>query len=132
MVTPGIERRIAERGAVGPILVSFRAPERRSSILGGLRSRTVTESGYLVNLSVSGAAVVVREIKGLPLRSRVEICHEGVVATAVVRRMVARVDGRVLYGVDFTSLDPGMRDFVFDHVEARRPSSLEKRWTRAQ
>ena len=126
MVTPGIERRIAERGAVGPIRVSFRAPERRRSILGGLRCRTVTEPGYLVDLSVSGAGVVVREIRGLPLRSQVEICHDDAVAKGVIRRMVARVDGRVLYGVDFTSLDPGMREFLFDHVAARRPASVER------
>jgi len=132
MVSTGAERRIVERGPVGPIRVSFRAPERRRGVLGGLRCRTVTEPGHLVDLSVSGAGVVVREIQGLPLRSRVEICHDDLVAAGIVRRMAARVDGRVLYGVDFTSLDPGMRKFLFDHVEARRPAALEKRWTRAK
>ena len=87
----------------------------------------MTEPGYLVDLSVSGAGVVVREIRGLPLRSQVEICHDDAVAKGVIRRMVARVDGRVLYGVDFTSLDPGMREFLFDHVAARRPASVERR-----
>ncbi len=131
MGSHSVERRISGRGPVGPIPVQFRAPERGRGLTGGTRIRTVTEPGYIVDLSVSGAGVVVREIRGLPLRTNVEICHEGLVAAASVRRIVPRDDGRVLYGVDFTSLDPGIRDYLFGFIEARRPDALEQRWTRA-
>ncbi len=131
MASNGVERRIAERGPVGPIPVTFRATERSRGLFGGLRSVVVAEQAYIVDLSVSGTGVVVREIAGLVVKSPVELSHEGHVATASVRRIVARDDGRVMYGLDFTSMDPGMREFLFSQVEARRPGDLERQWLQA-
>lgn len=131
MASHGVERRIAERGPVGPIRVELRATERRKGLLGGVKARVVTEPAYIVDLSVSGAAVVVRRLEGLPVRAPVEVLHEGHVASGVVRRWVERDDGRVLYGIDFTSMDPGMRSFLFDVVRARRPAGLERQWLQA-
>jgi hypothetical protein len=131
MASNGVERRIAERGPVGPIPVTFRATERSRGLLGGLRSAVITEPAYIVDLSVSGTGVVVREVSGLVVKSPVELSHEGHVATASVRRIVPRDDGRVMYGLDFTSMDPGMREFLFSQVEARRPGDLERQWLQA-
>jgi hypothetical protein len=131
MATNGVERRIAGRGPVGPIPVTFRATERSRGLLGGVRSSVVVEPAYIVDLSVSGAGVVVRSIEGLVVKSPVELTHQGHLATAVVKRLVARDDGRIMYGVDFTSMDPGMREFLFSFVEARRPGDLERQWLQA-
>lgn len=131
MASSGVERRIAERGPVGPIPVTFRAAERTRGLLGGVRKAVVSEPGYIVDLSVSGAGVITRMIEGLTVKSPVELTHEEHVASAVVKRLVARDDGRVLYGVDFTSMDPGMREFLFSYVEARRPGNLEQHWLHA-
>lgn len=130
MSSKGVERRIAERGPVGPIPIQFRATERRKGLL-GVKARVVTESGHIVDLSVSGTGVVVRRIEGLPVKAPVELLHEGHVATGVVRRCVERDDGRVMYGIDFTSMDPGMRQFLFHVVETRRPGDLERQWLQA-
>lgn len=131
MASNGFERRIAERGPVGPIPVTFRATERTRGLLGGLRSSVVTEQAYIVDLSVSGCGIVVREIAGLVVKSRVEVSHDDQLVTAVVKRIVPRDDGRVMYGVDFTTMDPGMRDFLFSYVESRRPGDLERQWLQA-
>ena len=131
MESNGVERRIAERGPVGPIPVTFRATERRRGLLGGVRSSVVTESAFIVDLSVSGAGVMIRAIEGLIVRSPIEVSHDGHVATAVVKRIVPRDDGRMMYGVDFSSMDPGMREFLFSCVEARRPGDLERQWLQA-
>jgi hypothetical protein len=130
MASKGVERRIAERGPVGPIPIQLRATERRKGVL-GVKSKVVTESAHLVDLSVSGAGVIVRRIEGLPIKAPVELLHEGHVATGTVRRIVERDDHRVMYGVDFTSMDPGMREFLFHVVEARRPDDLERHWLQA-
>jgi hypothetical protein len=130
MASKGVERRIAERGPVGPIPIQFRATERRKGLL-GVKARVVTESAHMVDLSVSGAGVVVRRIEGLSVKSPVELHHDGQVAVGVVRRCVERDDDRVMYGVDFTSMDPGMRQFLFHVVEARRPGDLERQWLQA-
>lgn len=132
MASHGMERRIAQRGPVGPIAIRLRATERRRGKLGGLRSTVVTESAWIVDLSVSGAGVLVRSIEGLGVKSPVELIHDEHVATATVRRVVPQPDGQVLYGVDFTSLDPEMRVLLFSQVEARRPGDLEAQWLNAR
>ena len=130
MASKGVERRIAERGPVGPIPIQFRATEHRKGLL-GVKSRVVTEAAYIVDLSVSGTGVLVRRIEGLPIKAAVELLHDGHVATGSVRRCDDRGDGRVVYGIDFTSMDPGMRQFLFHVVEARRPGDLERQWLQA-
>lgn len=131
MASHGVERRIAERGPVGPIPVTLVATEARKGLLGGVKRSVVHESAHIVDLSVSGAAVVARTIEGLTLRAAVELHHGGGVARAVVKRLVPRDDGRTLYGLDFTSLDPTMRQELFAMVEGRRPEDLEWRWLQA-
>lgn len=130
MASKGVERRIAERGPVGPIPIQLRATERRKGVL-GVKSKVVTVPAHIVDLSVSGTGVLVRRIEGLPIKAPVELLHDGCVATGTVRRIVERDSGRVVYGVDFTSMDPGMRQFLFHVVEARRPEDLERHWLQA-
>lgn len=127
-----VERRIAERGPVGPLPVTLRATERSRGLLGGLRSVKVAEPAYIVDLSVAGAGVVTREIQGVLVRSPVELSLDGYSATAVVRRIVARDDGRVMYGLDFTSMEPGMRELLYSQVAARRPGDVEQHWLKAR
>jgi hypothetical protein len=126
------ERRISGRGAVAPLPVTLRATERSRGMLGGLRRSTVEVQAHVVDLSVSGAAVIVREIQGLVVRSPVELCHDGHVVSCTVKRIVPRDDGRVVYGVDFGAMDPAMRDFLFALVEGRRPGDLEQHWLQAR
>lgn len=125
------ERRIAERGAVAPLALRMTATEQTKGLLGGLRRVEVTEPAYLVDLSVSGAAVIARAIGGLGVRAPVLLSHEGHSARAVVRRLVQRDDGRVLYGVDFVEMDPEMRVELFSLVAQRRPGELERIWLQA-
>lgn len=132
MGSSGFERRIAGRGPVGPIPVTLHATERSKGRLGGTRVVKVHEPAWITDLSVSGAGVVVREIQGLVVRSPVELQHEELHAETVVRRIVQRDDGRVQYGLDFTAMDPGMREFLFGFVEARRPADLEQQWLNAR
>lgn len=132
MASHGVERRIAGRGPTEPISVTLHATERSPGRLGGTRVRKVAESAHIVDLSVSGAGVVCRPIQGLVVRSVVELHHGELVAVAAVRRIVERDDGRVVYGVDFVQMDPGMREFLFGLVERRRPDGLEQSWTKAR
>jgi hypothetical protein len=132
MASHGVERRIAGRGPVEPIAVTLHATERSSGRLGGTRSKKVAESAFIVDLSVSGAGVVCRSIDGLAVRSVVELRLGELAATAAVRRIVERDDGRVVYGVDFVDMDPGMRELLFGLVERRRPDGLEESWTNAR
>lgn len=132
MSSHGFERRIAGRGPVGPIPVTVHATERRKGRLGGTRVVKVHEQGWIMDLSVSGAGVVVRRIEGVVVRSPVELQHQDLRAETVVRRIVPREDGRVLYGLDFTAMDPGMREFLFSYVAARRPDDLEQHWLNAR
>lgn len=131
MAPHGVERRIAERGPVGPIPVTLVATEARRGLLGGVRRTVVHESAHIVDLSVSGAAVVARTIDGVTLRAAVELHDGGAAARAVVKRLVLRDDGRTLYGLDFTSMDPAMRQELFAMVAGRRPDDLERRWLQA-
>lgn len=126
-----VERRIVERGFVEPIPVTLRATERSRGLLGGVRAVKVSEPGFIVDLSVAGAGIVTREIAGLMVRSVVEVSHEGHSATAVVRRVVRRDDGRAMYGVDFSTMDPAMRELLYSLIEARRPGDVEQRWLRS-
>jgi hypothetical protein len=126
------ERRIAERGPVGPLPVTLRATERSRGLLGGIRSVKIAEPAYIVDLSVAGAGVVTREIEGLLVRATVELSAGGYSATAVVRRIVARDDGRAMYGLDFTSMEPGMRELLYSQVAARRPGDVEQHWLNAR
>lgn len=132
MASHGVERRIAGRGPVEPIAVTLHATERSSGRLGGTRTKKVAEPAYIVDLSVSGAAVVCRSIDGLVVRSTVELHHGDLHTVAAVRRIVPREDGRVVYGLDFVDMDPAMREFLFGLVERRRPEGLEQSWTNAR
>ncbi len=131
MATHERERRIAERGAVGPVALRMTATERTRGLLGGIKRVEVTEPAYLVDLSVSGAGIIARAIEGLVVRSPVELTHDGRSARGVVRRMVPREDGRVMYGIDFTTMDPEMRVELFSLIASRRPGDLEQIWLHA-
>ena len=111
--------------------MTLRATEARKGVLGGIKRTQVDEPAHIVDLSVSGAAVVARTIEGVTPRSAVELHHGDAVALAQVRRVVPRDDGRSVYGLDFTSMDPAMRQELFAMVEGRRPGDLERRWLQA-
>ena len=132
MASNGFERRIAGRGPVGPIPVTFRATERSRGLLGGLRSVGGARAGLHrrpVGVGLPGSSCV--RSQGLVVKSPVELSHDGQLADRGGEADRARDDGRIMYGVDFTSMDPGMRDFLFSFVEARRPGDLERQWLQA-
>lgn len=108
--------------------MTLRATERRKGRLGGVKSKVVEEPAYMVDLSVTGAGVVARQIEGLVIRAPVEFDYAGHTALAVVRRIAPRADGRVHYGLDFASLDPELRDVLFSMVEERRPEGIDSHW----
>ncbi len=111
--------------------MQMKATERQRGLLGGIKRVEVSEPAYLVDLSVSGAGVIARAIEGLVVRSAVELSHDGRTARGVVRRMVPRDDGRVMYGIDFTVMDPEMRIELFSMIASRRPGDLEEIWIHA-
>jgi hypothetical protein len=53
-------------------------------------------------------------------------------ATARIRRIVPRDDGRAWYGLDFVSLDPELREMLFDLIGETRPQALDQYWVNAR
>ena len=132
MEPTGPERRITRRVDVPPIGVVVRAKEFSRGRFGQVSSVDVSEPAEIVELSAAGAGVVVRKITGLTPHAPIELCHEDQVATALVRRLCAWEDGRMLYAVEFTAIDDEMRDLLFTFVDAARPGITEDIWIHAR
>lgn len=126
-----LAKRLGERIPLGEVLVGWRVDE---VVPGRLRDRQrPTELGRLLDVSVSGAAIIApyaQEMRpGRPVAIRLGD------ADGVVRiRRVAEIDDPDwrLYGVEFVESDLELRDWINGLLDAQRPSSAELGWDTAE
>jgi hypothetical protein len=127
----GANRRIGDRLAIDPIEVTWiigdPGPARRSR----RRSKVDSYTGYMIDVSVSGAAILGPSSPQLPLRSAVIIRVHGVESSVMIRRsQAAHVQGMLLYGVQFLVLDKRLETEIYALLSAERPS--EDSWLRSR
>jgi hypothetical protein len=128
MATSAYERRIGGRTPVGQAQITIVVTERARRRFGGVGSRVVEAGAFLMDVSVTGAGIIAPAVEGVGLRAPMTLRANGRETRAVVRRMEGLDDGRVFYGVDFTALDPAMREYLFGLLEQQRPPGLEEYW----
>jgi len=85
----------------------------------------------VLDLSVSGALVLVQGGEVLTPGSPVEIELDGDVGLCRIRRSQVHPDGLVAYGVQFASLDPRLTSRIADLVADDR-RVLDERWRTAR
>lgn len=128
--TVGTGRRLGERLALGEVLLSWRVDE---VIPGRVRDKPrPPEIGRLIDVSVSGAAIVAPASSDLRPGRPVVIRLDG--ADAVVRiRRIGDVgdDAWRLYGVEFVDLDLAFRDWINALLDVRRLDARALGWDRA-
>lgn len=125
------ERRIGTRTRMTPLQIDWRLPDpdrkkRR-------RADPATESAWIVDVSVTGAAIEAPLSEDLFKGHRVRIGVDGSVGIVVIRR-VTPTDNEwtVRYGVEFVDLDPELEAVFRGLLEKERPAGLETRWQRAR
>ncbi len=120
-------RRLGERVPLGEVLVAWRVDE---VIRGRLRDKMrATEVGRIIDVSVSGAAIVAPSSPDLRRGRAVAIRLDD--ADAVVR--IRRIDdfgdpSWRTYGVEFLETDLAFRDWINSLLDIRRPGSRELGW----
>ena len=123
-------RRLGERLPLGEVLLSWRVDE---VVPGRLRDKPrPPEIGRLIDVSVSGAAIVAPASPDLRPGRAVVVRLDG--ADAVVRiRRIAEFgdDGWRIYGVEFLDLDLAFRDWINALLDIRRPDSTKLGWDSA-
>lgn len=85
----------------------------------------------IVDLSITGARVVVDGAEPLLIGTTVSIGLVGGAGTCKVRRVEVGDDDECTYGVEFLWLDTALRDTIDDLVTGDR-GSLDERWHRAR
>jgi len=126
-----LANRLGERISLGDVLIGWRVDE---IVQGRLRDRPrPTEIGRIIDVSVSGAAIVAPaapEMRpGRPVAIRVGE------ADGIVRiRRVSELEepGWCLYGVEFVESDLALRDWINGLLDMRRPTSRELGWDDAK
>ncbi|UDY36519.1 PilZ domain-containing protein [Dermatobacter hominis] len=123
-------RRLGERIALGEVLISWRVDE---VIPGRLRDKPrPPEIGRLLDVSVSGAAIVAPESPDLRVGRAVAIRLDGADALVRIRRMADfGQEGWRLYGVEFLESDLAFRDWINGLLDVRRPDARTMGWDRA-
>lgn len=125
-------RRLGERISLGEVLVAWRANE---VVPGRLRDKPrPTEVGRVVDVSVSGAAIVAPASPELRKGRAVVIQldeHQAVVRIRRISEIEGAAEWRV-YGVEFLETDLGFRDWVNSLLDVRRPGSRELGWDDAE
>jgi hypothetical protein len=128
----GGNRRIGDRLAIDPIEVTWvigdPGPARRRS---RRRQKVDSYTGYMIDVSVSGAAILGPSSPQLPIRSRAIIrVHDGESSVMVRRSQAAHVQGMLLYGVQFLELDKRLETEIYELLSTKRPS--EESWLRSR
>lgn len=127
------EQRLGSRVDVDELWVAWDLgrPDRRG-FLEKRRHPVEQQFGQVVNLSVSGAAVVAPVAQHLRVGSMIDLEAGGFRGMVAVHRVDDIGDPeRRLYGVSFVDFPPAFTDFVYSVLEAARPSGLRDRWQRA-
>ena len=122
-------RRIGRRVATAGLWVEWHpmhGPGRRRP----WRGAADEHRAQIVDLSLTGAMAVVWNAAELAPRDLVAISLEGADGVCRVRRIAARDQGAVAYGVEFTQLAPALDQRI--HELVNRDPSLEGRWHAAR
>lgn len=85
----------------------------------------------VIDLSVSGARVVVAELEPMAAGVTVGIGLDGNAGTAAVRRVDASTPGTSVYGIEFKQLDPALRRRI-DEILTSDRGELAEQWQRAR
>ncbi len=83
------------------------------------------------DVSATGARVHVSGGPQLRPGRKVVVGHGDARGTVTVKRTEELADGSFHYGVEFGTLDPGLRDLLLSALDRKRPSDLEDLWKRA-
>jgi hypothetical protein len=124
-------RRLGERILLGEVLISWRVDE---VIPGRVRDKArPPEIGRLLDVSVSGAAIVAPASSDLRVGRAVAIRLDGADALVRIRRIadLGHEEWR-LYGVEFVESDLEFRDWINRLLDVRRPDSRTLGWDNAE
>ncbi len=124
-------RRLGERLPLGEVLISWRVDE---IIPGRLRDKPrPPEIGRLLDVSVSGAAIVAPASPDLRVGRAVAIRLDSADALVRIRRIgdFGDEEWRV-YGVEFLESDLAFRDWINGLLDVRRPDARAMGWDRAE
>ena len=125
------DRRIGQRKALTPVKIDWRVadPAKKRK----WRSAPAPETGWVVDVSVTGAAIEAPRAEDLYLGQKVRIGLGDLLGIVIVRRAVpSTVDRMAHYGVEFLELDPDLADVLRSLLEEDRPAGLEDFWQRAR
>lgn len=130
-VSKPFARRIGERKQLSPLTVGWTTQHvERGGVLGRKKVRTLQQSGRLLDISVSGAAILAPRFPGLRQGCSVLISFEGFEGVVEVRRWEPTEDDDLLrYGVQFVDMDPRLKDRLFEVLGQDRPG--EEVWLAA-
>jgi hypothetical protein len=132
---PDPGRRLGERIPIGDVFLTWRAEEttsRAPAKAKGRKKHREPEVGRLLNISVSGGAVVAPTASDLA-RGSVLLVQLGNAQAAVrIRRIedFGDPDWRT-YGVEFVETEPSFLDWINHLLDGRRPESVRDAWDHA-
>ena len=116
-----------------PVKIEWRVPEASQKRRWRSSASATAETGWIVDVSVTGAAVEAPRAEDLFLGQRVRIALGDLQGTVVIRRaQPSTVDRMARYGVEFVDLEPGLADALRALLEEDRPAGLEELWQRAR
>ena len=122
-----------------PVKIAWRVPERAlkkkrwRSAAGGPAGPAGAQTAWIVDVSITGAAIEAPRAEDLFLGHRVRIALGDLVGTVVIRRAVpSTVERMARYGVEFIDLDPELAEALRALLEEDRPEGLEQRRQRAR
>lgn len=115
-----------------PVKIAWRVPDPAKKKRWRSTSN-VGEPAWIVDVSITGAAIEAPRADDLFQGQRVRIALDDLQGVVVIRRaQPSTVDRMARYGVEFVDLEPGLADVLRSLLEADRPSGLEELWQRAR
>jgi len=117
-----------------PVKIAWRVPDPAKKKRWRTSSpRAAAEAAWIVDVSVTGAAIEAPRADDLFLGQRVRIALDELYGTVVIRRAEpSTVDRMARYGVEFADLEPELADALRNLLEEDRPAGLEELWQRAR
>ena len=127
------DRRIGQRKEMTPVKIAWRVPDPAKKKRWRSSSASAAEAAWIVDVSVTGAAIEAPRADDLFLGQRVRIALGDLLGTVVIRRaQPSTVDRMARYGVEFTDLEPELAAALRRLLEEDRPAGLEELWQRAR
>lgn len=122
-------RRIGRRVSTPGLWIDWQPAASRGRLLPLQRQGAYVPQARIVDLSITGARVVVAEAAPLGVGMTVCIGMDAGAGTCEVRRVETKDTGESTYGVEFIWLDSALSDKVSDLVTGDR-GSLDEHWHR--